>query len=366
LKNSREPGRKLRIGYVSPSFVQLQARQFVVPLIEGHDREQVEVFLYPAQAAGETDWSKPVTVRAIGALSDQDAAALIRKDRIDVLIDVWGHNPGNRLPVFGLRAAPVQVTWLNYQQTTGLSRMDYALHADSVPTPDMAELFTETIWTVPRISAPFRPDPQARVSPAPSLAKGHVTFGSFTNPAKVSDESVAAWARILKGRPGSRLILKYKYYEDQVLARVTAARFAAHGVNMDRLIFDGHTKGEAYEDAFAQIDLALDTSPCPGGTTSLEALSRGVPILALSGETFYSRIGLAIVREAGLPDLITDSWDAYVAKAIEVSASPAGLQVLRDRAAAGFAAAPYLDEVGVARLMEEAYRGMFERWRETA
>lgn len=363
LKNSREPGRKLRIGYVAPSFVRQQARQFIIPLIESHDREQVEVFLYPTDAAGETDWAQPVTVRAIGALSDQDAAALIRKDRIDVLVDVWGHNPGNRLPVFGRRVAPVQVTWLNYQQTTGLTNMDYALHADSVPTPGMAELFTETVWTVPRISAPFRPDPQVRISPAPSLASGQVTFGSFTNPAKVSDETVAAWARILKGRPRSRLLLKYRYYEDHILARVTAARFAAHGVDADRLVFDGHSKGEAYENAFGLVDLALDTSPCPGGTTSLEALSRGVPVLALRGETFYSRAGLAIVKEAGLPDLVTDSWDDYVAKAIEISASPASLQALRDRAVAGFAVAAYRDEAGVARMMEKAYREMFELWR---
>lgn len=359
--NSRDLGRKLRIGYVAPAFLKFQARQFVVPLIENHDRETVEVFLYP-QTPEDVDWAGPVTMRALGELSDEEAAKRIREDRIDVLIDVWGHNPDNRLEVFGRRAAPVQVSWLNYQQTTGLSNMDYSIHADAVPTPDMADYFTEQVWTIPNASAPFRPDPKARLSPAPSVASGQITFASFTNPAKVSDQTVAAWARILKGCPGSRLLLKYRYYEDRVLARATAARFAAHGVGMNQLVFDGHSQGEGYENAFGQVDLALDTSPCPGGTTSLEALSRGVPVLTLRGETFYSRIGVSIVEGAGMPDLVAESWDDYVAKAIAAAASPQNLQALRDRAAAGFAAAPYRDEPRVARALETAYRGMFERW----
>lgn len=360
--NSRDPKRKLRIGYVAPSFAQRQARQFITPILDHLDRDAFEVFLYPAKAEGETGWAKPVTVRAAAHLSDEQFAALIRKDRIDVLIDVWGHNPDNRLTTFGHRAAPVQVSWLNYQQTTGMKTMDYSMQTEGVQTPDMESHFTETVWMVPGSTAPYRPDPEATVAPAPSLATGRVTFGSFNNPAKLTDQTVAAWARILRGRPGSRLLLKYSYYEDHVMARSTAARFAAHGVGMERLVFAGHTKGKAYEDAFALVDLALDPSPCPGGTTSFEALARGVPVLTLKGETYYSRIGVPIVLGAGMGDLVADSWDDYVAKAIAVTASPNTLQTLRDRAVAGFQAAPYRDEVGITRSLEAAYRAMFERW----
>jgi predicted O-linked N-acetylglucosamine transferase (SPINDLY family) len=360
--NSRDPKRKLRIGYVSPSFIQVQARQFVAAVIDHLDRDAFEVFLYPGKAEGETGWAKPVTVRGADHLSDEQFAALIRKDRIDVLIDVWGHNPGNRLPVFGHRAAPVQASWLNYQQTTGLTRMDYSMQTEGVQTPDMDRHFTETVWMVPGSSAPYRPDPGATVAPAPSLTSGQVTFGSFNNPAKLTDQTVAAWARILHGRPGSRLLLKYSYFEDQVMARSTAARFAAHGIGMERLLFAGHTKGKAYEDAFALVDLALDPSPCPGGTTSFEALARGVPVLTLKGETYYSRIGVPIVVGAGMSDLVADSWDDYVAKAIAATETAEGLQTLRDRAAAGFLTAPYRDEAGITRALEAAYRAMFERW----
>ena len=360
--NSRDPKRKLRIGYVSPSFVQVQARQFVSPVIDHLDRDAFEVFLYPGTAEGEGSWAKPVTVRATDGLSDEQMAAMIRKDRIDVLIDVWGHNPGNRLTVFGHRAAPVQASWLNYQQTTGLTRMDYSMQTEGVQTPDMASHFTETVWMVPDSAAPYRPDPGATLAPAPSLTSGQVTFGSFNNPAKLTNPTVAAWARILHGRPGSRLLLKYSYFEDQVLARSTAARFAAHGIGMERLVFAGHTKGKAYEDAFALVDLALDPSPCPGGTTSFEALARGVPVLTLKGETYYSRIGVPIVAGAGMSDFVAESWDDYVAKAVAATASPENLQVLRERAAAGFLAAPYRDEAGITRSLEAAYRAMFERW----
>jgi len=360
--NRPAAGRRLRIGYVAPSFAQTQVRQFMGPVLDSHDPAACEVFLFPARADGEVGWAAPVNVHPIGGLDDKFAADLIRGLGVDVLVDVWGHTAGSRLGVFAHRAAPVQAAWLNYQQTTGLEAIDYTLHADTVDAPDMVAAFVETVWRVGPTSAPFRPDGNAPVTPAPALRNGYATFGSFNNPAKLTDETLAAWARILKGQPTARLILKYGYFADPVLRAVTASRFAAHGVDPDRIEFRGHTTGEAYVAEFGDVDLALDPSPVPGGTTTLEALSRGVPVLTLDGPTFYARTALQIVAGAGLDELVARDWDDYVARAVTFSADTAGLQALRERTRAGFATAIYRDEVGVTRDLEKAYRGMFEAW----
>ncbi|HEY3696238.1 hypothetical protein [Phenylobacterium sp.] len=365
-RNPPAAGRKLRVGYVAPSFSQNQLRQFVQPVLESHDRDAFEVFIFPARAEGEGPWPQPVQVHAIGGLDDRRAADLIRAQRIDVLIDAWGHTAGSRIGVFAHRPAPVQAAWLNYQQTTGLPAMDYVLHADSVDGPGMAEAFVETVWRVGPTSAPFRPDGESPATPAPALRNGYATFGSFNNPAKLSDETVAAWARILRGRPTARLILKYGYFADPVLRAVTSSRFAAHGLDPARIEFRGHTTGEAYAAEFGDVDMALDPSPVPGGTTTLEALSRGVPVLMLDGPTFYARTALQILTGAGLGELVAADWDDYVARALDFSADAGRLQALRERTRAGFAGASYRDEAAVTRDLEKACRGMFEAWERRA
>jgi hypothetical protein len=361
--NDRNWRRPLRIGFVNPSS-QLQSRQFLAPVFDTLDRSQFEVFLYPNAEEDPAAWSAPVTVRPIGQMNDATAAGLVCSDRIDVLIDCWGHTAGNRLTMFTHRPALVQVSFLNYQQTTGLDCMDYCIHADSVDAPGMAEAFTETIWRMGVTSCPFRPDGVAKATAAPVLRNGYVTFGSFIHPSRLTEPTVDGWAAILKGRLDSRLVLKYGYYDDPVFRAVTAARFLGRGVDPDRLEFRGHTTGQTYIDEFGDIDLALDPSPCPGGTTTLEAVSRGVPVLTLKGETFYSRLGVQVLAGAGMPDMVAESWDDYVATALEVSASPERLSALRDRVLPGFAAAPYRDEAGVTRRLGDAFRGMFRRWAE--
>jgi predicted O-linked N-acetylglucosamine transferase (SPINDLY family) len=163
-------------------------------------------------------------------VSDPDVVARIRADKIDILVDVWGHTAGSRLPVFAYRPAPIQVAWINFVQTTGLACMDYILHADSMEIAGDEAYFTEEIWRVGPIMVPFRPASEQPDSvPTPALRNGYVTYGSFNNPAKLSEISVAAWALILRARPADRLILKYSYFQDPVLQRATRARFAAYG-----------------------------------------------------------------------------------------------------------------------------------------
>ena len=360
LANVPRADRRLRIGYAGPAFGKSQARQFMGPLLDHHDRERFEVFVYPNQDEPAV-WAQPVTVRPLAGLNDEAACALIRNDGIDVLIDIWGHTAGNRLTMFAHRCAPVQISWLNYQQTTGMTQMDYHLCADSVISDAMDAQFTESVVRVGITSAPFRPDVRGG-SPAPILKTGVCTFGAFINPSKLSDESVANWSRVLLAAPGSRLLLKYGYFEDPVLRAATATRFAAHGVERERIVFEGHSTGEAYEAAFAKVDLALDPSPCPGGTTTLEAMSRGVPVLTLNGGDYYARHGVQQALGAGLPELVAQSWDDYVAKAAAWAADPAALTELRQRTREGFDNAACVDEPRMARVMEDAYRDLFGRW----
>ena len=163
-----------------------------------------------------------------------------------MLIDCWGHSAGSRLGVFARNAAPVQVAWINFVQTTGLERMDYVLHADTMDAPGTAELFTETVVSTGEVIIPFRPHPnRPPTAPTPALRLGRITFGSFNHPAKLSDATVQAWGRILR-RPGSQLLLKYRYFVDPVLQSVTRARFAAERVDPSRIHFQGHSEGAEY------------------------------------------------------------------------------------------------------------------------
>lgn len=356
-------GRRLRLGYVSPAFGATQVRQFITPILESHDPAAVEVFLYPKAADHEGGWPSHIRVRPIGHLPDETAAALIRRDGIDVLVDCWGHNAGSRLGVFARRAAPVQAAWINFVQTTGLKRMDYVLHAASMDAPGTAALFTERVVSTGEINIPFRPHAERpAVGPTPALASGRITFGCFNHPAKLSDATVQAWSRILKGRPGSRLLLKYGYFADPVLQSVTRARFAAERVAPDRIEFQGHSTGAAYLAAFGDVDLFLDPSPCPGGTSTCDALSMGGPVLTLAGPDFYSRIGIQCLIAAGLPELVAESWDAYVARAVELTADASALDALRALVRPGFDGGPYGDAEGFTRRLEQTLAGLFTDW----
>ncbi len=353
--------RKLKIGYLAPSFSRSQIAQFIKPILEAHDPNAVEVILYTDTLANE-DPLPCSRVVEIGAMNDADALAMIRADQLDILLDVWGHTAGSRMLIFAHRAAPVQVAWINFIQTTGLPSMDYVLHSDSMYVPGTEDLFTETIWSMGEITIPYRPaDDRPPPAPPPAATNGYVTFGSFNNPSKLSDQTVAAWSRILVGKPDSRLLLKYGVFADPVMKRMTQARFAAHGVDPARVLFEGHSKGRDYLTSFARMDLALDPSPCPGGTTTCDALAAGVPVLTLAGDNFYSRIGIQGVAVAGMPDLVAESWDDYVDKALAVTIDLETLTALRARVLPGFEASAMRDEVGFTRRLEADLRTMAER-----
>ena len=351
--------RRLRIGYMAPTFSRMQHRHFLIPLLDHHDSEKFEVFCYVEDETKEIPHEK-VRFRSFKMMRDELTAAMIRADEIDVLVDCHGHCSGGRPRVFARKPAPVQVSWLNYFHTMGFKAMDYVIHAETMQADP--SLFVEQIYDVGPIASPFRPDGVVKQSPLPARTKGYVTFGCFNHPAKVSNQTLAAWARVLHATPGSHLMLKYSPYTDLVLRAETSTRLLAHGISPSRLEFEGHTTGDAYEQAFAGIDIALDTSPCIGGTTSLEAVSRGIPVVTLRGDDFYARIGVQIPLALGLPDLIAETWDEYVDKAVALASDLDALEAMRTEMPSRLESSAYRDELGFTQRMETAYRTMFDAW----
>lgn len=365
--NSRNTDRPLRVGYVGPSFTRNQVTQFLLPVLEAHDPEAVDLHLYSPDPAAEGPLPATCKLRNIGGLTNEQVAAMVRDDQIDILIDTWGHTAGSRLPAFALRPAPVQVAWINFLQSTGLTCMDYVFHCDGMAVPGTEAFFTEEIWSLgesmsPSRPAADRPDP----APTPALKNGFVTFGSFNNPAKLDEMTVAAWARILRARPDAKLVLKYSYFSDPVLQRATQARLAAYGARPDQLEFRGESKGLDYLLEFRDIDLALDPSPAIGGTTTHDALGNGVPVLSNTGDNYYSRSAACTVLPLGIPELVADGWDQYVQRALDLTADFEALDRLRSRIRPAFEASCYRDEAGFARIVEDAFRQMFARWAASA
>jgi hypothetical protein len=365
--NARTTERPVRVGYVGPTFTRSQVNQFFLPVIEAHDPKAVTVHLYCADPDAEAPLPAHCKLRKIGGVGHEQVAAMIRDDAIDVLVDVWGHTAGSRLPVFALRPAPVQVAWINFLQSTGLTCMDYVFHCDGMAVPGTDALFTEEIWSLGELMSPSRPAPgRPEPVPTPALKNGYVTFGSFNNPAKLDEMTVAAWALILRERPGDKLVLKYGYFDDPVLQRATRARFAAYGARPEQLEFRGHSAGHNYLLEFRDIDLALDPSPAIGGTTTHDALGNGVPVLSHIGDNYYARSAACTLWPLGIPELVVDDWQAYVDRALELTADFEALDRLRARIRPAFEASSYRDEAGFTRIVEDAYRQMFARWAASA
>lgn len=363
--NSACTDRKLRIGYMAPTYSANHSSFFIQNMLERHDQTRFEVFVYVLDANKERV-IPGVTVRGMGELSYPATAQLIRQDEIDVLIDFHGHAAYSRPMVYAMRAAPVQVSWLAWIMTTGIEQMDYVIHCDHMDAPDPALPMPEQVVNVGPVMTAYRPHDSARSSACPAVERGYVTFASFNHPGKLSDLVIGKWAQILKRVPTAKLHLKYLGFDDVALQLETMARFLAHGVHPSALEFSGFVKDEAYEQAFEHIDIGLDTSPYPGGTTTLDAMARGVPVLTLKGPNFYSQLAVSAMMALGLPELVARDWDEYIEKAVAYANDIPRLAALRERVKPAFDASPYRDEEGFARRMEAAYVKLFAAWADRA
>jgi predicted O-linked N-acetylglucosamine transferase (SPINDLY family) len=303
---------------------------------------------------------------AVG-LSDAALAGRIREDGIDILIDLSGHTANNRLPVFAWRPAPIQVSWLGYFATTGVAAIDYFI-ADPWTLPqDQEAFFTEQIWRLPETRLCFTP-PTAKVdvNALPALANGYITFGCFNNLSKMNDAVVQLWARVLSAVPASRLFLKYQQFAEASVRQSTRERFAVYGIAADRLIFEDYVPRANYLAAYHRVDIALDPFPFPGGTTTVEALWMGIPVLTLAGERFLSRQGVGLLMNAGLPEWIATDHDDYVARAVAHASDLQSLAALRARLRQQALASPIYDAPRFAKHFEAALREMWLTWCQNA
>ena len=294
-------------------------------------------------------------------INDATLAAFVRTAGIDVLIDLSGHTGYNRLGAFALRPAPLQITWLGYGATTGLDRIDYIL-TDAISTPPEDESqYTEQIWRLDLPRLPFSP-PSGAPEPAaepPAVKSGTITFGCFNNLAKLNPVVVGAWARILQGTPGSRLLLKSRHFDQPTAVKALRDGFASFGVSPERVVLEGYDRRDLYFRAFERIDIALDPFPFTGGMSTLDALWMGVPVVSKRGDRMIGRQGEMVLGHLGLEDWVADDVDAYVALACQKAADVTALSALRTSLRSRVQAAPFAQPGAYGKALGNAIWGMW-------
>ena len=364
-----QPG-PLRVGLVSGDFINHPVGFFLETVLAHLNASRIELIAYATQRRCDdlTDRIKPFFSewRQLDGLDDESAAHLIHNDRVHILIDLAGHTAHNRLPVFAWKPAPVQVSWLGYGSTTGVSEIDYILGNPYSTPAEEANHFTEAIWQLPETSLCFSlPNLDLEVAPLPALTNGFITFGCFNNLAKLNDEVLSLWARILKAVPASRLFLKNNQLGKSSVCKATIARFAACGISEDRLLLEGRSPRSEYLRAYNRVDIVLDPFPFPGGTTTAEGLWMGVPFITRQGDRFISHQGEMIARNTGLlSEWIARDDDEYVAKAIFFSSNPEYLAGLRTILRRHLQLSPLFDASRFARYLEKALWDMWDRFSE--
>lgn len=362
----RDPARRLRVGYVSADLRAHPVAAFLEPLLAAHDPAQVELVAYdcwhgpPDEVTTRLRALVP-TWRRVHAHDDEALAALVRADAIDVLVDLAGHTGGSRLGLFARRAAPVQVTYLGYANTTGLETFDARLTDGWADPPGRAErLHSEPLARLPRPFLAWQP-PAGAPDPDPLPPGEQVTFGCFNNAAKVVDPAcIALWARLLDAVPGARLLLKaHQLAHPTARARVEGL-FAAHGVAGDRLELTGRLGFEEHLRLHRRVAVMLDPTPYAGTTTTCEALWMGCPVVTLAGDRHAARVGVSLLAAVGLDELVATTPGEYLAIAAGLARDPARLERLRRGLRERVARSPLRDGPGLARAVEAVYR---DRWR---
>ncbi len=367
--NPRDPERRLKVGYVSADFRTHSVGYFLSAIFREHDPAAVEIFCYSGCADEDEQTSffrsRAAEWRSIIGMSDNDLVATVRQDRIDVLVDLSGHTNGNRLAVFAQRPAPVQVTWLGYPDTTGLAAMDYRLTDAIVDPPGVADsLSSERLIRLPDgFHCYTAPESAPHVAPLPAAELGVVTFGSFNNLVKVNGNVLDLWANLLKHVPGSRLLLKHRWLGFADMRVRMRDLFERRGVAHDRIELAGKLESTAeHLAAYGGVDIALDTFPYNGATTTCESLWMGVPVVTLAGDRHAARVGASLLTRVGLQDLVAESPEAYVEIAARLAADLPALSRLRAGLRGRVAASVLCDGARFTRQLEAAYRTMWRDW----
>ncbi|MDG1896842.1 MAG: hypothetical protein P8J37_18205 [Fuerstiella sp.] len=324
--------RALRIGYVSPDLRGHATMQFLYPLLKAHDRSAFQLVMY-SETVQEDETTN--VVRILGdewcctkALSNEQLAAQIQADRVDILIDVAGHTADNRLPVFARKPAPVQVSFLGYPTTTGLSRIDYFL-TDVIREPgDTKSHFSEQAVLLPHGACCFHAIDAPDVAPPPRLTNGHITLGSTHRPEKISTESLNAWVQILAELPNARLLIFRDSLKSDSLRMGMTRRLQNAGADLSRIDF-GWDLPQAHLDVYSRFDILLNVFPWGSGTVAYDAMWMGVPIPTIAGDRGGCRATASMMYNSGFPELIADTITDYVALVTNLASDHDRLDSLR-------------------------------------
>jgi len=378
--NPRDPDRRLRIGYVSPDFREHSVAYFIEPVLAAHDRGAVECHCYHLAPRDDamTERLRGLADRWTDArsLSGGQLLERIRADGIDVLVDLAGHSLGNRLEVFAARGAPVQCAWIGYPATTGIAAMDVRL-VDDVTDPEDGgasdALYSERRMRVGRGNcflcySPARED--VEIGDAPCTRDGAVTFASFNLQCKINDAVLDAWAEILRRAQGSRLLVKNMLLADARAGERLRGRFAERGIDPGRIeIAPWARTREEHLAMYRRVDIALDTFAYNGTTTTCEALWMGVPVIVLAGGkglpgegAHRSRVGLSLLRAAGVEELASASVEGYVAAACELAADAGRIARYRKELRGRLLESRLCDAPRATRAYEAAIREAWRSW----
>lgn len=359
------PDKRLKIGYVSADLRTHSVAFYLAPVLQHHNRGRVEVFCYDNNPGPGDAFTRRLQAMAdhwvrVATMDDQAFAARVLADGIDVLVDLSGHTGGNRLPAFALKPAPVQASWFGYMNTTGLSTIDYRITDAGLCPPGSEPYYSETLFRLPSTAvwspAPDCPEP----GPLPALRHGHVRFGSFNSWAKVSDEVVALWARVLGRCPEARLCIVAPGAHDDAGRAVVAERFIKQGIEASRLEIHGNLPLNDFLALVASVDIALDPFPYNGGTTTMHTLWMGVPVVSLSTAEEVGRVSSGLLLSAGIRHLCADTADAYLDAAVRLAADLDALARLRFELRPRLEASSQMNGEAMTANLEKAYLCMWK------
>ncbi|MEO8444864.1 MAG: tetratricopeptide repeat protein [Gammaproteobacteria bacterium] len=369
--NPPNPDRRLRIGYVSADIRNHSIAYFLEPLLDYRDRERFEVYAYSGVKAPDAVTQrlrgKFDQYRSITHLQHDKLAQAIKADQVDILIDLAGHAGSFHAVMLGYKPAPVQVTYLGYPDTTGIEAVDYRI-TDWISDPPGAEAWhTEKLVRLPGGFLCFRPpETLPAIGPPPGIANGYVTFGSFNREFKVSQQILDLWCQILRAVPGSRMLMKSIAGSDPATREFQLGEFERRGIDRERVELVGFIASQAeHLGMYRKIDVALDTFPYHGTTTTLDSVLMGVPVVTLSGQTHASRVGASLLTQMGIPEFIARTEDEYVAKAVELASSLDRVAALHGALRQKLLASGLCDGPGFVRTFEYALRGMWLHWCES-
>jgi protein O-GlcNAc transferase len=363
--NDKNSERRLKIGYLSTEFREHVVGWNLLPLLGEHDHKKFEIFCYASVTRPDESTERIRSLidvwRNIAGINDRQAAGMIRDDKIDILVDLTLHTPGNRLQIFAFKPAPVQVTWLGYAGSTGLDTIDYRFSDPYLDPPGTdLNIYSEQTVRLPETYWCYRPGGLAPdVGPAPVIAAKKITFGSMNNFVKVSDAAAELWMQILKAVPNSRLLI---YAHTGPHRETTRERFVHAGILRERIEFISKQPWPDYMNTYKLIDIALDPFPYNGGITTCDSLLMGVPVISLSGPTAFGRSGTSLLTNVGLTELIAHSAEEYVQIATKLAGDLPRLAELRRTLRQRLKDSPLMDAKRFAQNIEAAYREMFRNW----